>query len=94
MGPEIHGDIPSGKGEPPAAYFQRMEEKGAKGTGRAWRPTPEGEGKGKMKAGGEHSREELGGAAHKEVQKEPVLKEELEEPVLKDKLEEADLKEQ
>ena len=65
--PETHGDIPCGKGEPPAAYFQRMAEKGAKGARRnEWRPVS---GKGKSKeyegAGGVSSREEAGGVSYR-----------------------------
>ena len=52
--PETHGDIPCGKGEPPAAYFQRMAEKGAKGArSDGWRPNPmKGKGKHYEEAGG------------------------------------------
>ena len=36
--PEVHGDIPSGKGSPPESYFRRMEGKGGR--------HPKGKGKG------------------------------------------------
>lgn len=50
--PETHGDIPCGKGEPPAAYFERRAEKGAKGTGRGRIPHSKSEEKGKSRFGG------------------------------------------
>lgn len=53
--PEIHGDIPAGKGSPPEAYFRRMAEKGGgKQKGSPFR------GKGKGKSEDEESEEERG----------------------------------
>ena len=53
--PEIHGDIPAGKGSPPEAYFRRMAEKGGgKQKGSPFR------GKGTGKSEDEESEEERG----------------------------------
>ena len=42
--PETHGDIPSGKGSPPASYFRRLREEG-KGMGKGGKPQRKGKGK-------------------------------------------------